>query len=282
MGALVGDVLKQHWPEYVIEVGGLGLFMISAAMVTAALEHPGSPARDLIPDPVARRVLIGCAMGLTAAALIYSRWGRRSGAHFNPAVTIAFLRLGKIDVRDALFYIGAQFAGGIAGILLAAAVLPSQLADPAVNYVATVPGAAGSQVAFLAELAMSFGLMLAVLVLSNSDRLARFTGLGAAVLVAIYISIEAPLSGMSMNPARTFGPTLLTGLWTFLWIYLLAPPTGMLIAAELYVRAKGRHAVRCAKLSHHTSQRCIFRCGYRDRADGTQPAPDAGLVSLTG
>lgn len=263
----MGNVLKQHWPEYVIEVCGLGLFMMSAALVTTILEHPASPARGLIPDPVVRRVLIGCAMGLTAAALIYSPWGKRSGAHFNPSVTLAFLQLGKIDPRDALFYVGAQFVGGIAGILVAAVVLGPQLAHPAVNYVATVPGPSGSSVAFLAELAISFGLMLVVLIVSNTDRLARLTGLCAAALVATYISIEAPLSGMSMNPARTFGPTLLTGLWDSLWIYLLAPPAGMLAAAELYARVKGRHAVRCAKLSHDTNQRCIFRCSYRDQND---------------
>jgi len=112
------DTRVTHWPEYLMELTGLGLFMISASVTTVALEHPSSPAQALIPDPVARRALIGIAMGLTAAALVYSPWGQQSGAHLNPAVTLTFLRLGKIAPRDAALYIGAQFVGGLAGILL--------------------------------------------------------------------------------------------------------------------------------------------------------------------
>ena len=90
-----------HWREYLIEAAGLGLFMVSAAAMTTLLEHPASPVRLALPDPILRRILMGLAMGLTAASLIYSPWGRRSGAHFNPAVTLTVLRLGKVSRRDA-------------------------------------------------------------------------------------------------------------------------------------------------------------------------------------
>src|SRR6185436_13047471 len=92
--------LRQHWPEYLIEAWALGMFMISAACVTALLEHPASPVHQVIPNAFARRALIGLAMGLTAIALIYSPWGQRSGAHMNPATTLTFLRLGKITLWD--------------------------------------------------------------------------------------------------------------------------------------------------------------------------------------
>ena len=85
--------------------------MVSALVVTTLVEHPASPIRQMLPDPLRRRALIGVAMGLTAASIIYSPWGRQSGAHFNPSVTLTFLRLGKITPRDALFYVMAQFAG---------------------------------------------------------------------------------------------------------------------------------------------------------------------------
>jgi aquaporin Z len=109
-----------HWREYLMEVAGLGLFMVSAATMTSLLEHPASPLRALLIDPTMRRAVMGAAMGLTAAALIYSPWGRRSGAHNNPAVTLTFFRLGKISGRDAVAYIAAQFVGGAAGIGAAA------------------------------------------------------------------------------------------------------------------------------------------------------------------
>ena len=108
-----------HWREYLIEVAGLGLFMVSAAVMTTILEHPSSPVRQALPGAFTRRVLMGLAMGLTAASLTYSPWGRRSGAHFNPAVTLTFFRLGKIARRDAAFYVGSQFVGGVAGIVAA-------------------------------------------------------------------------------------------------------------------------------------------------------------------
>jgi aquaporin Z len=249
-------VTQLHWREYLIEAAGLGLFMVSAAAMATLLEHPASPLRTALPDPFVRRVLMGLAMGLTAAALIYSPWGRRSGAHFNPAVTLTFLRLGKVSGRDASFYVAAQFAGGVLGIAAAASVLRPWIADASVNYVATLPGPSGSAVAFAGELGISFLLMLTLLTASNRVRLMRFTGLFAALLVATFITFEAPLSGMSMNPARTFGPSVVGGPAEGLWLYFLAPPLGMLAAAEVYIRIKGRMAIHCARL-HHVGP-CIF------------------------
>ena len=94
--------------------------MTSACVFAALLEHPASPIHHAIASPLARRALMGIAMGLTAVGIIYSPWGQQSGAHLNPAVTLAFLRLGKIAPWDAAFYALAQFAGGLAGVALAA------------------------------------------------------------------------------------------------------------------------------------------------------------------
>ncbi len=208
-------------------------------------------------------VLIGgLAMGGSAVAIIYSPWGQRSGAHFNPAVTLTFFRLGKVERWDAIYYILAQFAGGIAGVYIAMLVLRERVAHPAVQFVATLPGMSGEAAAFFAEVAITFLLMSVVLRVSNSLRLTRWTGLFAGVLVWLYISFEAPFSGMSMNPARTFGSAFFARTWTALWIYFTAPPLGMLLAAELYLRRKGLHSVLCAKLHHCNSKRCIFRCNF--------------------
>ncbi|MBI4003119.1 MAG: aquaporin [Nitrospira defluvii] len=245
-----------------MEAAGLGLFMMSAAVVTTLLEYPHSPLHSLLPDSMVRRVLIGLAMGLTAIGLIYSPWGKRSGAHVNPAVTLTFYRLGKIEGIDACCYVVAQFIGGALGLWLASMAIGMAVQHPTVNYVVTTPGPDGSAVAFAAEALISFGLMLVVLILSNQTRLNAWTGFFAGALVATYIAIESPLSGMSMNPARSFASALPAHLWTAFWIYLTAPLIGMLLAAECYVRINGMHRVLCAKLHHHNNTRCIFRCGY--------------------
>jgi aquaporin Z len=117
-------------------------------------------------------------------------------------------------------------------------------------------------IAFLTELLISLGLMLTVLITSNIRNLNRFTGLFAGLLVATYISVLAPLSGMSMNPARSFASALPAHMWMGLWIYFTAPILGMLSAAEMYIRWKGLQNVFCAKLHHHNDKRCIFHCRY--------------------
>ena len=243
-----------------MEVAGLGAFMVSAATMTTILEHPASPVRELLASsPMIRRGLMGLAMGLTSAALVYSPWGRRSGAHLNPAVTLTFLRLGKISRRDAMWYGCAQFAGGVLGMSIAAVILSTWISHPAVNYVVTAPGTFGAAAAFIAETSISFLLMFTILSTSNHARTSRFTGIVAACLVATFITFEAPLSGMSMNPARTLGPDVVGAVWPGLWIYFLAPPLGMLAGAEVYLRVRGGQSIRCAKL-HHDDGPCIFGC----------------------
>lgn len=251
-----------HWPEYLIEASLLGLFMISACGFGALLEYPGSPVHQALPGAFVRRALMGLAMGTTAVALIFSPWRKRSGAHFNPATTLTFYRLGKIERADAVFYVLSQFAGGIAGVLLASVLIGTAVAHPMVNYVVTLPGKFALWVAFAAEVGIAFLLMTVILNVSNTPRLARWTGLFAGALVAMYITFEAPISGMSLNPARTFGSAIWANTWMSLWIYFTAPVLGMLLAAQVYTMQRGLRGVICAKLHHQNSQRCIFRCGY--------------------
>lgn len=255
--------LRTHWPEYLLEATELALFMIAACAFGVLLFHPASPVVTAVQNELVRRLFMGLAMGGTAVVIIFSPLGQRSGAHFNPAVTLTYLRLGKVKPWDAAFYILFQFIGGAAGVWVAAIVLNRWIGHASVNYVTTVPGAGGAGTAFVAEFAISFLLMTVVLNVSNTKRLARWTGLFAGSLVAAYIFFESPLSGMSMNPARTFGSALGAHLWTALWVYFTAPPLGMLLAAELWQRVNARRAAGCAKLNHYNNQRCIFRCNFQ-------------------
>jgi aquaporin Z len=256
------QAFTQHWPEYLIEGVCLGLFMISACGFSAVLEHPASPVRGSLMNADARRFLMGLAMGLTAVLLIYSPMGRRSGAHMNPATTLTFYRLGKVERWDAVFYALSQFAGGVLGVVISFALIGATLAHRNVNFAITRPGERGEVAAFISEVLITFLLMTAILNISNSHKYARFTGLAAGILVMLFITLEAPLSGMSMNPARSFASDFVGMQWNGIWIYLVAPVIGMMTAAEVFVRTRGLHAVICAKLNHSGSARCIFRCGY--------------------
>ena len=252
--------LRSHWPEYLSEGLLLGAFMIAACFATVAVEHPGSPLSARLRTPVGRRTVIGILMGLTAIGLIYSPLGRRSGAHMNPGTSLTFLLLGKMNPWDTAFYAFAQFAGGLAGVAISVALLGRLLRHKAVNYVATQPGQRGTGVAWLAEFAIAFGMMGMVLLSSNHARTAPYTGVFAGLLVASYIAVEAPLSGMSMNPARTLGSAVPAGAFRTLWVYFTAPPLAMLAAAAVYTGFAGHDRVYCAKLEHPAHGACIFNC----------------------
>jgi aquaporin Z len=207
---------------------------------------------------------MGVAMGSTAIGLVYSPWGRRSGAHINPAVTLTFLRLGRVRAADAAAYVAAQFAGGLAGAELVAAALGSAFLAPPVAGVATLPGPAGLAVAFSSELAISFALVLLVLRLGGSRKWSGRTGLFVGAVLFVYITFEAPLSGMSMNPARTVASAIAAHAWTGVWIYFLAPLAGMLLASEVHLRLARSRSQGCAKLAHGLP--CIF-CGAGSRRE---------------
>jgi aquaporin Z len=258
--------------------------MISAGVFTTLLEYPNSPVRHAIPRDFVRLVLNGLAMGLTAIGIIYSPWGARSGAHMNPAVTWTFFRLGKVKSWDALFYPIFQTLGGIAGVLLVKFALGRTFTDEPVSYVVTVPGKAGVAAAFLAEMAIACGMMLMVLFMTNTPKLARFTGLFGGTLVFLYITFEAPFSGMSINPARTIASALPSGIWTAAWIYFVAPIGGMFLAVEIYRVLRKDARVVCAKWNHDLRHRCIF-CGHQGiqppkHSVGRLPAGNAPTYSL--
>ncbi len=252
--------LRRNWPEYAIEAWALGMFMISAGAFTVLLEHPDSVVRQAIGNADLRRALVGLAMGSTAIALIYSPWGRRSGAHMNPAVTLAFLQMRKIARFDAACFIISQFIGGVLGVLACVAIFGARFAGTPVNFVVTQPGH-GAALAFLCELLISGALMATVLIFSKSRRIKPYTGVAAGTLVALYIAIEAPISGMSMNPARSFASAAASGSWGDLWIYLIAPPLGMALAVAIFTGSANLRTQLCAKLYHADDVRCIH-CGY--------------------
>ena len=254
--------LVNRWKLYLFEGAELAAFMFSACFFTVLLFHPDSLLLRRLPDPVVRRLCMGVAMGITAMLIIHSPMGKQSGAHFNPAITLTYFRLRKIGFGDAVGYVLGQFAGGIAGVGIAALLLGRSLADPAVNYAVTVPGKYGTAAAFAAELFMAALLMGVVLWVSNRPKIAGYTSYCVGVLIAVYIVLFAPVSGFSINPARTVGSAVFAHLWTGGWLYFVAPLSGMLIAAEVFGRIWGTQGILCAKLHPDLDYPCPFRCTF--------------------
>lgn len=202
-----------------MEAGELGLYMFLVCMFTTLLQHPTSPVRHLVPTAIVRRAIMGLLVGSTVVAIILTPWGKQSGGHFNPAIALTFYRLGKVEFWDTLFYVTAQFTGAAGGVAIAAYLLRGSIADAAVRYAVTAPGIFGNAGALAGEVSISFILMTAILFASNHEALARYTAYVVGVLYATFITFETPLSGISMNPARTFGSAFRAGYWQAIWVY---------------------------------------------------------------
>jgi aquaporin Z len=241
-----------------MELTEMAWYLFFTCMFATLLQHPVSPIRHLLPNAILRRALFGISVGATVAAIILTPWGKQSGGHLNPAMTFTFYRLGKVKPWDAIFYGVAQFAGATAGVAIATLLLLGAPGNPTIRYAATLPGRYGVGVAFIAEVIISFALMFTVLFASNHHLLSRYTPYFVGALYAIFITLETPLSGMSMNPARTFGSAFRGHYWTALWVYFLAPTLGMLVAAELFLWLRHGIGPYCAKLHHDNDKRCIF------------------------
>jgi len=224
--------LQKNWRVYLIEAWALGMFMVSACTFVILMEHPSFGFVNMV-TPFVRRFIVGAAMGITAILLIYSKWGKTSGAHMNPAVTLANYQLDRIAGWDAFWYIAAQGVGSVLFVLLFKTFFFKYIAAPQINYLITIPGHSGIAAAFWAELIMAIVMFSTILVISNS-KWAKYTAYAAGLLVCLFITFEAPISGMSINPARTFGSAFSANNFTAFWLYIIAPILGMQLAAFLY------------------------------------------------
>jgi aquaporin Z len=254
--------------------------MISACFATVYLFDPSYPALHLIPSAAVRRLFMGFAMGATAVLIIHSPMGKRSGAHFNPAIILSYLRLGKIARWDAGFYIASQFIGGVLGVALSTLVLCSSLATPTADYAVTVPGRYGTAAAFVAELFTAALLMGVVLWFSNRPSLANYTGYVVGILITLYVLFFAPVSGFSINPARTTGSAVFADIWTAVWLYFTAPLLGMICTAEVYLRIYGPAGIPCAKLHPDAKYPCPFICHYPLHRHRAAPLAEAVAADL--
>jgi aquaporin Z len=228
----------KNWKHYLQEALGLAIFMISACFFGALLEGKGAALQLAIQNDFLRTVIMGVMMGSTAVFIFYSPWTSPSGSHINPAVTLTFLRLGKMCRWDAIFFIIFQFIGGTMAVYIMQMLIGSILTAPPVNSVATVPGKAGVWPALATEFMIAFITMSMVLFTSVNACLKKYTRMIAGCLVCVYVIVAGPISGFGMNPARSFASALPAHIWTASWIYMIVPITGMLCAAEFFLQVK--------------------------------------------
>jgi MIP family channel proteins len=189
---------------------------------------PGAVMVDAYAGGMVTHVGVALAFAFVVIAVIYSI-GHLSGAHINPAVTLAFWSVRRFPAREVAPYLGAQCAGAVAASALSRAAL-----GPVGNLGATLPTVSPS-VAFGVEWLLSFVLMFVIMAVATDDRVADgFAALAVGLTVGFCALVGGPLSGASMNPARSFGPAVVGQLWHTHWLYWLAPITGMLAAARVY------------------------------------------------
>jgi aquaporin Z len=198
------------------------LLLVLAVVLGAALSlAPGSPVADGLPGPGARFLVLGLLVAPFVAVLAASPLGRLSGAHLNPAVTLAFWVVGRVRGRVVPGYLTAQLVGGFAGALIGRAVLPPAAWKP-IGGAVTHPDV--PVVAALAlEAAMTALLLIVVLGFAFSERLARLTPVAIVPILTAIIWLGSPWTGASINPARSEGPALAFGDLADLWVYFVAP-----------------------------------------------------------
>src|SRR6266496_4629534 len=225
---------KKNWIHYLQEALGLAIFMISACFFGAMLEAKNSVLHLAIHSSFARTIIMGVLMGTTALFIFYSPWTSPSGSQINPAVTLSFLRMGKMCPWDVLFFILFQIVGGVLAVYIMQVILEGKLVSPPVNSVATVP-VAGKLPALITEFLIAFVTMMMVMFTSHHEKLKNYTRIFAGCLVCTWVIVAGPISGFGMNPARSFASALPANIWTAFWIYLFTPIAGMLLATEFFV-----------------------------------------------
>ena len=214
---------------------GIGTFVIvfvGCGAIAIGSRSGGTPA-----------LVVAAAFGLAVMVMIHTL-GHVSGAHFNPAVTAAFAASGHLPLARVLPYASAQVAGAVLGVVSLRIILGDD-----VDLGVTRPAGSTGQ-AFAWEVGLTLILMLVIAVVATGHRVSgRVAAITIGATVAICAVVGGPVSGASMNPARSLGPALVAGDLEDLWIYLVAPVVGAIVAAYGYERFRRRRAASVSSTS---------------------------------
>jgi aquaporin Z len=246
-----------HPAEWAAEAAGTAILLLVVVSVISLVFGPGSPVASVLPARSPRLLLAGLLIAGSGSLVAVSPLGRLSGGHINPAVTLGFWLTGHVHRYDVAGYVGGQLVGALAGVGVGAALWGSR-ATPT-RYGITLPGPGVSDLAAAAiELAMTTLLMLAIFTMTSRHRLMRYTPLATWLLVAGLVWQVAPLTGTSLNPARSLAPAVFASHFESLWVYLVGPALGAILAA-LMVRLGLLRLPLTAKLFHDPAYRSVMR-----------------------
>ena len=235
---------------FISEFFGTGILLLAGLSLVIFMFGSGSPMADIIPSVKVRQSLTGLLFGSVGLAITLSPVGKISGAHINPVVTVVFWLFRKIEGRLTITYIGGQLAGAVAGCI--PLLLWSDMGR-SINFGATVPGADYTLMeAFVGEVITTFCLVMLLIVFIAIRSIRHLTPFMVPILYAIMVPLEADISGISTNPARSFGPAVVAGVWTDWWLYWIGPLTGALLAALAGSMLARR--ITIAKLYHFDSE----------------------------
>jgi len=233
---------RLFWAEFV----GTGTLLLGGLSLVIFMFGEGNPFAQIVPSVDLRRVINGFLFGSIGASIALSKIGKESGAHVNPVVTMAFWLVGRLDKRDAVAYVLGQLAGAAVGCL---PLLAWGAMGRSISFGATTPGKGYStSAAVVGEVVTTFGLVAGLCFFLAFRSLRRFTPLMIPFLYAFMVPLEASISGTSTNPARSFGPAIISGVWNGWWVYWVGPIIGSFVALVACMRLAKR--IEVAKLYH--------------------------------
>jgi len=218
--------MKAPWAQFLSELIGTALLVAVGLSVVIVDFGAQSPVAAWLPTAGARRLVTGFLFGATGGLIALSPVGQVSGAHVNPAVTVAFWLMGKMRGWVALGYVGAQLVGALLGAL---PLLAWGEMGASVEFGASLPGPGyGTAAVLLGEFASTLALIVGLFFFLGHRRTRAFTPLLLPILFAALVYLEGPVSGTSTNPARSLGPAVMAGDWRDWWVYWTAPLLGAL------------------------------------------------------
>ncbi len=236
--------LKAFLSEFV----GTALLVLVGLSAVIFINGKGSPILNLIPNDGTRRAITGFLFGTTGCLITLSPVGKISGAHINPMVSIAFWLRKNMQFKNMVGFVIAQMAGAAIGCL---PLLFWGEQGKSLQYGATVPPQIDT--AFIGEIWTTFVLIAVILFFTSNDKIKNFTPFTMPIIYCIMVFVEAPVSGTSTNPARSFGPAIISTVWNGYWLYWIAPIIGMLIAVLVFNVGWLKHLrSEVAKLYHFT------------------------------